>query len=143
MWTIFMDIEFADYLPHANDETCVILQVESPDGVKNLESIAQVDGVDVVFAGPTDLAASLGYIGQSDHPVVKRFLEEFPRRVAVTGKPSGIAVDGAQEGKAAFDQGYRFINIGHILSQGTRGLISDLTELKEYSGTFVDAHRKS
>ena len=72
LWTTFMDVSWDDYLPAANQETCVVVQIETPAGLENLEAIAQVDGVDVVFAGPADLSASLGRIGQIDHPDVQQ-----------------------------------------------------------------------
>lgn len=132
MWTVYMDVPWGDYLPVANEEICVIVQVESPDGIKNLEAIAEVEGVDVVFAGPADLAASMNCIGNIQHPTVQKFLEEFPQRVAKTGKTSGISVGGAAASKKTFDQGYRFINIGHLLSQGTIGLTADLKEVRQH-----------
>jgi len=131
IWTMFMDVSYSDYLPAANDETCVIVQVETPEGIENLEAIAEVEGVDVVFAGPSDLAASLGYIGQNTHPVVQKFLEDFPRRVAKAGKSSGISLAGFEACRKAFEQGYRFICIGHILLQGHLGLTADLIQLRE------------
>jgi 2-keto-3-deoxy-L-rhamnonate aldolase RhmA len=131
IWTTFMDVRYSDYLPAANEETCIIVQVESPEGIENLEAIAEVEGVDVVFAGPSDLAASLGYIGQNTHAVVQKFLEEFPRRVAKAGKSSGIALAGFEPCKRAYEQGYRFINIGHILLQGAWGLTADLKRLRD------------
>ena len=131
-WTFYLDVLYSDYLPAANDETCVIVQVESLDGIQNLEAIAEVDGVDVVFAGPSDLAASLGHIGQIDHPAVQAVLEEFPKRVAKTGKASGIAVGGLNASIKAYEQGYRFINVGQILFQGALGLGADLRRLREY-----------
>jgi len=130
-WTIFMDVSYSDYLPAANEETCVIVQVETPEGIGNLEAIAEVEGVDVVFAGPSDLAASLGHIGQNTHPVVESFLEQFPRRVAKAGKASGISLAGLEACRQAYEQGYRFINIGHILLQGHLGLTADLKRLRE------------
>jgi 4-hydroxy-2-oxoheptanedioate aldolase len=131
LWTMFMDVSYEDYLPVANQETCVVVQVETPEGIKNLESIAEVEGVDVVFAGPSDLAASLGHIGQPTHPAVQKFLDEFPRRVAKSGKASGISVAGFEACKGAYEQGYRFISIGHILLQGQLGLTADLKRLRE------------
>lgn len=136
-WTLYMDIAWGEYLPLANEEICVIVQVESPEGIRNIEAIAEVDGVDVVFAGPADLAASLNCIGNIDHPTVQKFLEEFPQRVGKTGKPSGISVSGAVKSKKVFDQGYRFINIGHILSQGTIGLTSDLNEVRRHADSAI------
>jgi 4-hydroxy-2-oxoheptanedioate aldolase len=138
-WTIYLDVPYSEYLPAANDETCVIVQVESAEGLKNLESIAEVEGVDVVFAGPSDLAASLGHIGQIQHRDVQACLEEFPRRVARTGKASGISVSGLEPSRNAYAQGYRFINIGHILVQGMLGLTADLRRLRELVGDRADA----
>jgi 4-hydroxy-2-oxoheptanedioate aldolase len=133
-WTLYLDVPYADYLPAANDETCVVVQVESTEGLENLEAIAEVEGVDVVFAGPSDLAASLGHIGQPHHPVVQACLAQFPKRVAKTGKASGISVAGRDASRKAYEQGYRFINIGHLLVQGTIGLSADLRVLRELAG---------
>src|SRR5262249_43424766 len=52
LWTIFMDVAYADYLPAANNETCVVVQIESPEGVANLERIAEVEGLGRVFPRP-------------------------------------------------------------------------------------------
>src|SRR5262249_18609106 len=134
LWPIFMDVSYDDYLPVANDETCVVVQVESPGGIQNLEAIAAVDGVDVVFARPLDLSASLGHIGQIGHPTVQKFLEEFPRRVAKCGKASGITLVGYEACKRAYEQGYRFINIGNLAAQGTIGLTADLHKLRQLAG---------
>ena len=131
LWTMFMDVSYEDYLPAGNQETCVIVQVETPEGMKNLESIAEVEGVDVVFAGPSDLAASLGHIGQPTHPAVQKFLEEFPCRVMKCGKASGIALAGFEASRDAYELGYRLISIGHILLQGQLGLTADLKRLRE------------
>ena len=130
-WTFYMDVAFSDYLPVANEETCVIVQVESVEAMKNLESIAEVEGVDIVFAGPFDLAASLGLMGYPEHPAVQDLLEQIPRRVARVGKSSGISVLGPDPAKNAYAQGYRFINIGHILLHGTLGLTAGLKQLRE------------
>lgn len=131
LWPIFMDVPYDDYLPHANAETLVIVQIESPEGIKNLEEIARVEGVDVVFAGPLDLSASLGVIGQTKHPKVLKFLEEFPKKVSKCGKAAGITLLGYEPCRQAFDQGYRFINIGNLAFQGTQGLTADLSKLRQ------------
>ena len=130
LWTTLMDVSWDDYLPAANDETCVIVQIESSAGIDNLDAIAAVDGVDVVFAGPADLSASLGVIGQFGHPELQRFLAEFPARVAEHGKPAGITFGTFDECRRAYDQGYRFINIGSLLNYGINGLKSALEQLR-------------
>jgi 4-hydroxy-2-oxoheptanedioate aldolase len=131
LWPMFMDVTYDDYLPRANAETCVVVQVESPAGIENLEAIATVEGVDVVFAGPLDLSASLGHIGQVGHPTVQKFLEDFPRRVARIGKPAAITYNGYELCRQAYEQGYRYINIGNIGLQGALGLSEDLRRLRE------------
>lgn len=130
-WTFFMDVSYDDYLPAANGETCVVVQIETPDGIKNLEAIAEVEGVDVLLAGPLDLSASLGHIGQIDHPAVQEFLEEFPQRVAKAGKSSGIALGGIEAAQKAYERGYRFINFGNVLWQGKVSLTKDIKQLRE------------
>ena len=57
-----------EYYARATDETCVLVQLETTQAVAALEEIAAVDGVDGVFIGPSDLAASMGFIGQPAHP---------------------------------------------------------------------------
>ena len=106
----------------------------SPRLMSEYEGIAEVDGVDVVFAGPLDLSASLGHIGQTSHPSVLKFLEDFPRRVARCGKASGITLIGYEPCKRAYEQGYRFINIGNLAMQGMIGLTADLKKLRQLEG---------
>jgi 2-keto-3-deoxy-L-rhamnonate aldolase RhmA len=131
LWPLFLDVSYDDYLPAANDETCVVVQIETPAGIRNLEAIADVEGVDVVFAGPLDLSASLGHIGQTGHPEVQRFLEDFPKRVAARGKASGITLVGYEPCRRAYEQGYRFNNIGNLAFQGMTGLRADLERLRQ------------
>ena len=131
-WTAYLDVSWDDYLPAANDETCVIVQIESPEGIANLDAIAAVEGVDVVFAGPADLSASLGVIGQLQHPKVQAFIAEFPGRVGAFGKPAGITWLGVEPSRKAYDQGYRFINIGSLGYLGTVGLTAGLAEVRAY-----------
>jgi len=130
-WTMFMDFSFDDYLPHANEETAIIAQIESPEGIENIEEIAAVDGIDVLFAGPMDLSASLGVIGQIQHPEVVKLLADFPKRVATANKPAGITFGDLDRCRQAIDDGYLFINIGSIVSIGANGVRAVLPELRE------------
>jgi len=130
LWTTFMDVSYDEYLPAANDETCVVVQVESPEAIRCVEEIAAVDGVDVVFAGPLDLSAALGHIGRTDHPAVQQFLADFPARVAGCGKASGITVVGFDSAAHRYAQGYRFISFGSLITHGMAGLAADLARLR-------------
>lgn len=127
LWTFYRNVAWEDYLPHANREICVVVQVESPEGIDNVEAIAAVEGVDVVFAGPMDLSAALGVIGQTQHPRVRDFLADFPRRVRRAGKAAGISVGTAEAARECYAQGYRFISFGSLLISGMRALAGDLS----------------
>jgi 4-hydroxy-2-oxoheptanedioate aldolase len=79
-----------DYFPHAFEEICVIVQVETEEALNAIEEIAAVDGVDGIFVGPADLAASLGYPGQPTHSRVPDVVENSIRRIRASGKPAGV-----------------------------------------------------
>ncbi|MEQ8692744.1 MAG: HpcH/HpaI aldolase/citrate lyase family protein [Pseudomonadales bacterium] len=79
-----------DYVHKANDEICLILQAESTTALANLEEILKVDGVDGVFIGPSDLAASMGKIGQGDDPELVNACIDAIHRIKDAGKIAGI-----------------------------------------------------
>ena len=65
------------YYEAAQEQLCLLLQVETKRGLQNLDKIARVEGVDGVFIGPSDLSAGLGYLGKPTHPEVVKTIEEF------------------------------------------------------------------
>jgi 4-hydroxy-2-oxoheptanedioate aldolase len=79
-----------DYLKRANEEICLLLQLETSVALQNLEAIAAVEGVDGLFIGPSDLAASLGHLGESGHPEVRAAIEDAFKRIRKAGKAPGI-----------------------------------------------------
>jgi len=79
-----------DYARQADDEICLIVQVETRAGLENLDAILAVDGVDGVFIGPADLAASLGHLGEARHPEVQAAIENALGRISVAGKAAGV-----------------------------------------------------
>jgi 4-hydroxy-2-oxoheptanedioate aldolase len=79
-----------DYFKRADDEICVIVQIETRLGLKNLEKIAAVEGVDGLFIGPSDLAAALGHLGDNNHPEVRAAIEHALKRISKAGKAPGI-----------------------------------------------------
>jgi 4-hydroxy-2-oxoheptanedioate aldolase len=79
-----------DYFKRANDEICVLVQLETGTALQNLEAIAAVDGVDGLFIGPSDLAAALGHLGDNGHPEVKAAIEDAFKRIRKAGKAPGI-----------------------------------------------------
>jgi 4-hydroxy-2-oxoheptanedioate aldolase len=101
-----------DYLKQAGGEICVLVQVETRVALDQLEAIAAVAGVDGVFIGPSDLAASLGHIGNPQHPEVQAALEDAVRRLTAVGKPAGILTANEDEARRYIGWGYLFVAVG-------------------------------
>ena len=79
-----------DYFDVAEDELCLIVQVETLTGLQNLDAIAGTDGVDAVFIGPADLSASMALRGQMDHPDVDTAVSNAIKRLVDMGVPAGV-----------------------------------------------------
>jgi 4-hydroxy-2-oxoheptanedioate aldolase len=79
-----------DYFSIAEQELCLIVQVETLEGLQNLDAIAQTDGVDAVFIGPADLSASMGLRGQMSHPDVDKAVTDAITRLVDMGVPAGV-----------------------------------------------------
>ncbi|MBF9033117.1 4-hydroxy-2-oxo-heptane-1,7-dioate aldolase [Rhodobacterales bacterium HKCCE2091] len=82
--------EIPDYTTRAREEICLMVQVETRAALEDLDAIVTTPGVDAVFIGPADLAASLGYPGQPSHPEVRRKCADAIRRIRGHGKPAGF-----------------------------------------------------
>lgn len=80
----------ADYMRQCEDELCLLVQAETGEALENLDAMLAVDGVDGVFIGPADLAASLGYPGEPGHPKVVAEVESAITRVRAAGKAPGV-----------------------------------------------------
>jgi 4-hydroxy-2-oxoheptanedioate aldolase len=101
-----------DYFARADDEMCVLVQLETKASVDALEAIAAVDGVDAVFIGPSDLSASLGYLGQPRHADVQRVIEGACRRARAAGKPIGILAPVEEDAARWLAMGFTFVAVG-------------------------------
>jgi 4-hydroxy-2-oxoheptanedioate aldolase len=110
-----------DYLKKANDEICVLVQVETKTALDNLESIAAVDGVDGVFIGPSDLAAALGHLGNPAHPDVQAAISDAVKRLKAKGKPAGILTSVEADAKRYLAEGYQFVAVGTDMGLLARG----------------------
>ncbi len=111
----------ANYLQTADTELCVLVQVETGAALRDLEAIATVEGVDGVFIGPSDLAASLGHIGHPQHPDVQAALENAVQRLRAIGKPAGILTANQDEADRYIGWGYLFVAVGVDVTLLTRG----------------------
>jgi 4-hydroxy-2-oxoheptanedioate aldolase len=115
------------YLRDAAAGLTLTVQVESQRGLDELKSIAAVDGVDAVFLGPADLAASLGHLGQPDHPDVVATVEQAIGTVAALGKAACVNAFAEPIARRYLEAGARFVVVGAdvtLLARGSEDLAS-------------------
>lgn len=101
-----------DYFATARDDLCLLVQVETTKGVENIEAIAATPGVDGVFIGPSDLAASMGFLGQPADRKVIDAIEKAISRVCAAGKPCGILAVDETLATRYLAQGCTFVAVG-------------------------------
>jgi 2-dehydro-3-deoxyglucarate aldolase/4-hydroxy-2-oxoheptanedioate aldolase len=102
----------ANYLKRANDEVCVIVQIETPAALEKLEEIAAVPGVDSIFVGPGDLSASMGHIGDIGNADVQAKLAAAAAACRKLGKPCGIVGPTPEMVARFLEFGYSWVAIG-------------------------------
>ncbi|HUH84163.1 MAG TPA: HpcH/HpaI aldolase/citrate lyase family protein, partial [Stellaceae bacterium] len=78
-----------DYAKRAADEICVLVQCETRKAVAEIPAIAAVDGVDGIFIGPSDLAADMGHIADTQHPEVQAAILAAGKAIVAAGKAPG------------------------------------------------------
>jgi 4-hydroxy-2-oxoheptanedioate aldolase len=105
-----------DYMARVEDQLCLLVQVETALALSRIEDIAAVDGVDGLFIGPNDLAASMGFPGQMTHPEVQAAIEDAIRRITATGKAAGILTFDHAFARKCMDWGTRFTAVGMDLA---------------------------
>ncbi len=101
-----------NYLQLADEQICVLVQVETQKGLKNLQAITDVEGVDGVFFGPADLSASLGYLDNPLHPVVQEAIINGIKTVCQSGKAPGILMSNQPLARQYLELGARFVAVG-------------------------------
>lgn len=102
----------ADYLAKANERVCLLVQVETEEGLRNLDEIAAVEGVDGVFIGPSDLSAAMGHLGQPGHPDVQAAIADAVKRITAAGKPAGILSLNDEQSQRYIELGVCFAAVG-------------------------------
>ena len=128
-----------NYFERANDEMCVILQIETRAGLKNLKKIAKVDGVDAVFIGPSDLGATLGYPGQPSHPEVVNAVSAAIKDVRTCGKPAGVLAVTSELVDVYKAAGASFIGVGSdcgVLAKGVQRLYESFASGENAKGDY-------
>jgi 4-hydroxy-2-oxoheptanedioate aldolase len=100
------------YLHRADDQMCVLVQVESTTALERVAEIAAVEGVDGVFFGPADLSASMGFIGQPAHPAVRDAIAVGIGAVRAAGKAAGILSPDPALARRYLELGALFVAVG-------------------------------
>jgi 4-hydroxy-2-oxoheptanedioate aldolase len=118
-------LAFPDYLAVGEEEICLLVQIESTAGLKNIADIAAVDGIDGLFLGPSDLAASLGHRGNPGHPDVVAAIEGGIAAILKAGKPAGLLTPDEKLARRYLELGATFVAVGTeatLLANSVRAL---------------------
>jgi 4-hydroxy-2-oxoheptanedioate aldolase len=113
------------YVQAADAQMCLLVQAETVTAMENLEAIAAVDGIDGVFFGPADLSASMGLLGQTNHPSVVAAIDDGIGRVRAAGKAAGVLTVDPALARHYLDQGALFVAVGveaSLLARSAREL---------------------
>ena len=120
------------YLDKADEQMCLLVQIENQEGLANLDAIAAVEGVDGVFIGPADLSASMGFRGNPGHPDVQVAIEDAIARIQKAGKAAGILSADQKLARRYIELGAAFVAVGVDTTVLMRGL-------QTLAATFKDA----
>jgi len=113
---------FAECTEEANENVLVVPIVESVTGGKNIQSLLQVDGVEIVFIGPADYSSSAGYRGQWEGPGVAKELLAIKDAVRASGKYCGVVATNQENLLERHSQGFRMLGLGTDCGMFLRGL---------------------
>jgi 4-hydroxy-2-oxoheptanedioate aldolase len=119
------------YVHEANDQMCLLVQVETRAGLENLDAIATVEGVDGVFIGPADLSAALGHLGKPGHPDVQKAIEGAIGRIRASGRAAGILTTDEAQARHYLSLGCTFVAVGldgNLLMRATEELARKFRE---------------
>lgn len=124
---------FTNYIKTANDNLIGIAQIESKEALNHLDEIAAVDGIDVLFIGPSDLSMDLGIFGQFDNPIYTNAIKAIVKAAQKAGKATGILIATPDEYNTYYDLGIRMIACGAdsaFVAEGARALAGRLNGMK-------------
>jgi 4-hydroxy-2-oxoheptanedioate aldolase len=110
---------------------CILVQIESMAALREIDNIARIKGVDGVFVGPSDLAASMGHIGNPSHQDVQAAVQTAGRRLADLGMPAGILSGTEESVRRYIEWGYRFVAAGSdvgLMANGSSRLVANFAE---------------
>lgn len=116
-----------EFLKKANEEVFISIQLETGAAIENLDEILEVEGIDMFFIGPNDLAASLGL--PNPHPEMTKIIKETIHKITAKGKVAGIFVTNDEAAKKYIEWGAKFI-LTSITQYMTKGVKEYLMKAK-------------
>jgi 4-hydroxy-2-oxoheptanedioate aldolase len=122
------------YLIGADDHVSLFVQIETAAGVEAAAEIAAVDGIDGVFVGPSDLAASMGVLGQQSHADVVAAVQRTFQAVGAAGKPVGVNAFVPEVARSYLESGASFVLVGAdvaLLARGSEALAASFIPATE------------
>lgn len=125
---VYTRIDFNEYLETSARERFVIYQIEDPEPLEELEAIAELEGVDMLFFGPGDFSHAIGKPGEWDAPEILETRKRVANAARNAGKAAGTTTGNAEALREYADMGYNFLNLG-----------ADVVALKSYSDEVVAA----
>ena len=102
-------VDFKEYLKTANEERFVVVQIEDPEPLEDLEEIAKLEGIDMLFFGPCDFSHAIGSPGEWEHPLIVETQKKIVDIALANGKFAGT-VGNSENLQKLVDIGYQFIN---------------------------------
>jgi len=120
-----------NYLQRANQEIFVMIAVETPEAVANLDEILLVDGLDGVFIGPMDLASSMGYFGDPSQAEVKEAIQGIETKVLESGKVLATTTGTWEQARSLYSRGYQMLMLmadGVSLAKQAKEIVSQFHE---------------
>jgi 2-dehydro-3-deoxyglucarate aldolase/4-hydroxy-2-oxoheptanedioate aldolase len=121
----------ADYWKRANDEVLVVVQVETPQAVKEIDRMAATPGVDVLFVGPNDLSTALGHMGDTGHAEVVQAITAVEAAAVRAGVAVGTISRSWDEARALWQRGYRMVTVASdagLVAQQAAALVKRFRE---------------
>lgn len=128
----FAKVKTTEYTKHANEESMVIVQLESKTAMRDIEQLVSVPGVDAAFIGPADLAQSYGKPGQNKDPEIQADLDNFIKVCNKYGVAPGIHCYDIKEAENWIDRGMRLICFSNDISMIVDTGSAYTAELKGY-----------
>jgi 2-keto-3-deoxy-L-rhamnonate aldolase RhmA len=125
-----------DYLNNLEKSLVNIIQIETVDALKNVDKIAAIPGVDVLFVGPTDLSLAMGILGQLQHENYQKAIRDVATAAKKHGKVAGVLLTDPSEYEMYYKLGYRFLNSGADTAFVARSANDMVKKLKEYESSM-------